>query len=218
MDKRIVIICGHYGSGKTNIAVNLALDAAKSGKAVTLADLDIVNPYFRAKDSEAELKAAGVRFICSKYANSNLDIPALPPEIYDIIYSKDRMFILDIGGDDMGATVLGRLSSDIVKENNYEMVFVINKYRPLTADAAASAQIMREIEAACNIPFTAIINNSNLGAETTPETVADSAEYANEVSKATGLPLLMTSVDKKLFEDVRERIINPYPLALQKKI
>ena len=88
----------------------------------------------------------------------------------------------------------------------------------LRLSAQASAQIMREIEAACNIPFTAIINNSNLGAETTPETVADSAEYANEVSKATGLPLLMTSVDKKLFEDVRKRIINPYPLALQKKI
>ena len=127
--KRVTILCGHYGSGKTNVAVNMAYDLAKSGKKVNIADLDIVNPYFRTKDSEKELKSAGINLICSDYAGSNLDIPALPQDIYALTDDTTTYAVMDIGGDDRGAYVLGRLAQKILEENNYDMLFVFNKYR-----------------------------------------------------------------------------------------
>lgn len=218
MAKRISIICGHYGSGKTNIAVNMALREKKEFDRVTIADLDIVNPYFRTKDSELWLKESGIRLICSEYANTNLDIPALPQDIYSIIDDKGQRCILDIGGDDRGAMVLGRLVPEIIKEDNYEMLFVANMYRPLTADAESSAEIMREIEFASKLPFTAIINNSNLGNETTAEDVLKSCAYAEEISKLTSLPIAFTSVNEPLFEELNDKIDNLFVMKLQAKI
>ena len=133
--KRLVLFAGHYGSGKTNIAVNMAIDLRKEGKNVVIADLDIVNPYYRTKDSEQELEAAGIPLISSEYANSNVDVPALPQALYSLVDQKDRYGIMDIGGDDRGALALGRYAPAILEENNYEMLLVINKYRPLTPDA-----------------------------------------------------------------------------------
>ena len=118
--KRITIISGHYGSGKTNIAVNIALSLASDRKNVSLADLDIVNPYFRSKDSQEILENAGIELICSTYANTNVDIPALPQEMYSVIDNRDMMSVIDIGGDDRGAYALGRYSEAIAEENNYE--------------------------------------------------------------------------------------------------
>ena len=108
LTKRISLFAGHYGSGKTNIAVNCALRAREAGQNVTIADLDIVNPYFRTKDSEALLKRHGIGLVCSEYANTNLDIPALPKELYAILARRDSAVIMDIGGDDRGAVALGR--------------------------------------------------------------------------------------------------------------
>ena len=133
--KRITILCGHYGSGKTNIAVNMALELKKTNERVSIADLDIVNPYFRTKDSKVELEAAGIKLICSEYAGTNVDIPALPPEMYSLTDDKSTPAILDIGGDDRGARALGRLAPSILEENDYEILAVINKFRPLTPDA-----------------------------------------------------------------------------------
>ncbi len=218
MAKRISIICGHYGSGKTNIAVNMAIKAKKNFERVTIADMDIVNPYFRTKDSEKLLEKAGINLICSEYANTNLDIPALPQDIYSIVDDKNQRCILDIGGDDRGAMVLGRLVSSIIEENDYEMLFVANKYRPLTRDAISAIEVMREIELACKIPFTAIINNSNLGNETTPEDVLESLAYAEEISNLTGLPIAFTSVNEPLFEALDGKIDNLFAMNLQAKI
>lgn len=218
MAKRISIICGHYGSGKTNIAVNMAIKAKKNFERVTIADMDIVNPYFRTKDSEELLEKAGINLICSEYANTNLDIPALPQDIYSIVDDKNQRCILDIGGDDRGAMVLGRLVSSIIEENDYEMLFVANKYRPLTQDAISAIEVMREIELACKIPFTAIINNSNLGNETTPEDVLESLAYAEEISNLTGIPIAFTSVNAPLFEALDGKIDNLFAMNLQAKI
>ena len=118
--KRITILSGHYGSGKTNIAVNLALDLKKVYNKVAIADIDIVNPYFRTKDSEDQLKNAGIRLICSEYANSNVDIPALPQEMYSVTDDKSVHAILDVGGDERGALALGRLVPKIKEENDYD--------------------------------------------------------------------------------------------------
>ncbi len=216
--KRITIISGHFGSGKTNIAVNLALELRKIKQKVAIADIDIVNPYFRTKDSEELFNSNDIKLICSKYANSNVDIPALPQEIYGVIDDKTTSFILDVGGDDRGALALGRLSSKIVDENDYDMFYVVNKFRPLTSDAKSTIEVKEEIEYACKINFTGIINNSNLGQETTIDDVLSSQDYASEISKLTGLPVVMTTVSENLYEPLKDKINDLYAIKLQKKL
>ena len=112
--KRITVFSGHYGSGKTNVALSVALGLARSGQSVTVADLDIVNPYFRTKDSARELEKAGIELICSDYANTNVDIPALPQSMYAITDDRSRKVVVDLGGDDRGALALGRLAPAIL--------------------------------------------------------------------------------------------------------
>ena len=214
--KRVTLILGHYGSGKTNIAVNLALAYREEREKVAIADLDIVNPYFRTKDSIDLLREKGIRLIVSEYANSNVDIPALPQDMYAVTDDKSLTCILDIGGDDRGALVLGRLRPAIIAENDYEMLLVINMYRPLTADPASTVEVMREIEAAANMRCTGIINNSNLGRETTAEDVLASIPYAEEVSRLTSLPIVMTTAEESVAKALFGRVENIFPLALQK--
>ena len=216
--KRITMLCGHYGSGKTNVAVNLALKIRESRDNVVALDLDIVNPYFRTKDSQLELEEKGIRLICSEYANSNVDIPAIPQEMYSVIDNRDIMSVVDIGGDDRGAYALGRYSKSILEENNFEMLFVANKYRPLTPDAKSTVEIMREIEIAGKIPFTGIINNSNLGNETTADDVLASVDYASEISRLAGIPVVMTTVKEEIFDELSEKIPDLFALTLQKKL
>lgn len=213
--KRVTLLCGHYGSGKTNIAVNMAIELKRRYNNVAVADLDIVNPYFRTKDSAEEFKNNGIRLIVSEYANSNLDIPALPQDMYAITDDKSLRVVIDVGGDDRGALALGRIAPKLLEENDYEMLLVINKYRPLTPDAASTLEVMREIEAAGGMRFTGIVNNSNLGAETTAEYVLASVEYANEVSRATGLPIIATSVEERLFGELSGKIEKLFPMKLQ---
>lgn len=216
--KRITLLCGHYGSGKTNIALNMAYEIRDSYDNVAIADLDIVNPYFRTKDSAEELKEKGIRLIASEYAGSNVDIPALPQDMYSLTDDKTVRAVIDVGGDDRGALALGRISPQIMAEDDYEAYLVINKYRPLTPDAESTLEVMNEIEIAGKFKFTGIINNSNLGVETTAEDVLNSVQYAKAVSKATDLPLVATSVDKRLFDELSGKIDNLFALELQKKI
>lgn len=205
--KRITIVCGHYGSGKTNVALNIAYDLKAQGKDVAIADLDIVNPYFRTKDSIDELQRRGIQLICSEYAGTNLDIPALPDEMYSVIDKRDKYFVLDIGGDDRGALALGRLAPSIICENNYEMIAVVNMYRPLTRDKTSTVEVLREIEYAGGINFTAIINNSNLGADTKSDDVKASLDYADEISKEMGLPVIATTVNESLSDvDIKNAV------------
>ena len=213
--KRLTILCGHYGSGKTNVAVNIATELKKSHDTVTVADLDIVNPYFRTKDSAAYFGEQGIRLICSAYANSNVDIPALPQEMYALTDDRSMTAVLDIGGDDRGALVLGRLAPAILREGDYDMFLVINRHRPLTRDVASTLEVLREIEAAGGIPFTGIINNSNIGPLTTAADVLASRAYAEEVAAAAGIPLVMTTVRKDLYDEVAAELPHVFPLDLQ---
>ena len=215
--KRHYLICGHYGSGKSNIAVNLAMDLKKELPAVGILDIDIVNPYFRSVDSRQELEAAGVEVICSEYANTNIDAPALPQSMYRIIDDKELVSVIDVGGDDRGALALGRLRPGVLAEDNYEMLMVINRYRPLTSNAEDTMEVMAEIEAAAGIGFTGLINNSNLGAGTDEETVLSSMAYAEEVAERSGLPLVATTVDEQIYEKLVGRIDNLVPMRLQRR-
>lgn len=214
--KRLTLFAGHYGSGKTNIAVNYAIRLAREGKRVCIADLDIVNPYFRTKDSEAELTAMGIQLVSPQYANTNVDLPALPAESYRLVQDKSTYGIMDIGGDDRGAYALGRYADAIKAENNYRMAFVVNCYRPLTSTVEDTVEIMREIEAACGLAFTCIVNNSNLGAETVAQTVLDSVEFSERLSAATGLEIWMHTAEASVAEQLP--LLSVMPMTLQKKI
>ena len=219
--KRLTLFAGHYGSGKTNIAVNYALmlkrelNQSPGYSSVSIADLDIVNPYFRTKDSERELSAAGVSLVSPQYANSNVDLPALPAESYRLVRDKSVYGIMDIGGDDRGAYALGRFVPAIKAEGDYRMAFVVNCYRPLTETVEDTVEIMREIEAACGLAFTCIVNNSNLGEETTADTVLASLGFAEELSQATGLPVWLHTAEESVAKELTD--IEVMPLSLQKK-
>lgn len=212
--KRVTLFAGHYGSGKTNIAVNFALKLKNDGYNVKIADLDIVNPYFRTKDSKDELERADIPLISPAYANSNVDLPALPQEIYSLVQRKDSYAVLDIGGDDRGAYALGRYTPYILEENNYEMVFVANFFRPLTRTYTEAYEVMREIEVACGIKFTAIINNSNLGNLTTPDDVTNTYDEVEKLSKLSKLPVIFTSAEERVAENLDGNVLS---LKLQKK-
>ena len=214
---RVTLFCGHYGSGKTNVAVNYALWLRSAGNEVCVADLDIVNPYFRTKDSRSAFEQAGIRLICSDYANTNVDIPALPADLYTVTDDRSRKAVLDIGGDERGALALGRLSPAILAENDYAMWMVVNCFRPLTRDVKSTIEVMREIEDACGIPFTALVNNSNLGDETTAGDILDSLNYAEQVSTLTGLPIAATTVEQSLYPVLKDDVPNLFPLKLQEK-
>ena len=215
--KRLTLFAGHYGSGKTNIAVNYAMALAKEGKKVCIADLDIVNPYFRTADSARELEEAGVHLICPQFANTNVDLPALPAEAYRLVTDKRSYGIMDIGGDDRGAYALGRYVPAIVAENNYRMVFVANSCRPLTRTPEEALEVMKEIEAACGLEFTCILGNTNLGTETTAQTVLSSVPYMEKLSQISGLPIFLYTATIEVAKELEGKLPEVLPLKLQDK-
>ena len=213
--KRLTLFAGHYGSGKTNIAVNYAISLAGEGKTVCIADLDIVNPYFRTADSAARLEKAGVQLISPQFANTNVDLPALPAEAYRLVQDKSLYGVMDIGGDDRGAYALGRYTPYIKEENDYRMIFVANCCRPLTRTAQEALEVMQEIEAACGLRFTDIVINSNLGPMTDPQVLADSQAFIDQLCQLSGLPLYFTAVRADLADQVAAETV--FPLQLQEK-
>ena len=215
--KRVTLFAGHYGSGKTNIAVNFALYLQKLGKRTAIADLDIVNPYFRTKDSARELAQAGVELISPQFANSNVDLPALPAEAYRLVEDKTLYAVMDIGGDDRGAYALGRYAPFIREENDFQMAFVANPYRPLTRTPEEALEVMREIEAAGGLPFTAIVNNANLAHETTARTVLEAVPYMEELSRLSGLPIWMTTAEEAVAAQLARKLPDVLPMRLQAK-
>ena len=210
--RRVTLFCGHYGSGKSNLAVNYALWLNRQALPAALADIDVVNPYFRSADSRRELEAAGVQVISLPFANSNVDLPALPQEVYGLVQRRDVYAVLDIGGDDRGALALGRYVPYILEENDFDNLFVVNFYRPLTRTADEALEVLREIELACRLPFTGIVYNSNLGRETTAADIERTFPLAEELSQKAGLPIRFTS-----FEQAIPLQCEPgFPLTLQR--
>lgn len=201
MSKRITVLAGHYGSGKTQLAVYLALKRKETHDRVTLCDLDIVNPYFRTVDSRETLERAGVRLISSDYAGSNVETPGFPPETASVFDDEGVTAVIDVGGDDRGALALGRYK---VQLSGAEILLVVNKYRPLSANAKDAVEICREIEAAGRFRFTGIVNNSNLGVETTAYDVLASIPYAEEISSRLGLPVVAVSVMRELAVELHD--------------
>ena len=194
--KPLTIVTGHYGCGKTNLSLNLAVDVAATGTQVTLVDLDIVNPYFRSSDHTAMLEGRGVSVIAPTFAGTTLDVPSLPAAIGSV-FDSGGVVIFDVGGDDAGATALGRFARDI-EAIDHDLLYVVNRYRGLTSTPEEAAALLAEIEHASHLKATAVVNNSHLKDETTLDTVLGSVPYARATAEALGLPLLCTTVPRAL--------------------
>ena len=221
--KRIIIVTGHYGCGKTNLAVNLALYFETLGERVTVVDMDIVNPYFRSADFEREFEGKRIKLIAPNFANTLLDIPSLPREVDGAIEGDERL-ILDVGGDDAGyeprtvglggddagAVVLGRYAKQIEQNGGASMIYLFSKYRPFTETADDVISHIGDIEVASRIKVTGLINSSNLGLETTAKDIEASFGYADEISEKTGLPVLATLVR----DTINESVNNSFPVRL----
>ncbi len=192
--KRLNIVTGHFGSGKTEFALNLAMQ--NKGK-TTIVDMDTVNPYYRTADAKEILQKNGIRVILPQFANTNVDIPALPSEIFSVFTDKESTVIFDVGGDEDGALALGQYYRYLTAED-YEMFFVVNGRRPLTQDVEGVIQILREVEAASHLKVTKLVNSTHLGPETTPEVVREGQRLVEEVSRITGIPVGFTAVKKDI--------------------
>lgn len=207
----VLVVCGHYGVGKTALSLSLAKDAARAGKRVTLIDLDVVNPYFRSSDQAQSLRAAGISVVTPVYAgpDCNIDMPALTgavaPAIERAQSNGDELCVIDVGGDDAGAAALGRFSRTITSAP-YEMWYVVNRYRALTREPREACEVLFEIERASRLRATAIVANSHLMGDTDEDAISQSLPFAREAACATGLPLAAVCVPATCADAARERL------------
>jgi len=215
---RFTVVTGHYGCGKTNLAINLALDLTKHHEEVMLVDLDIVNPYFRTSDYASMLERRGVRVISPTFAGTTLDTPSLSGAVYSA-FDTEGAVVFDVGGDDVGATALGRFSKE-VEAIDHSMLYVINRYRNLTGTPAEAAALLAEIEHASHLKATGVVNNSHLRNETTAATVLDSLGFARDTAALLGLPLLFTTVPERIADELpvdpasARYVENAYPVTI----
>jgi hypothetical protein len=213
--KRVTLITGHYGCGKTNLSINLALDLAAEHPEVTLVDLDIVNPYFRSSDYTDLLAARGVRVVAPLFAGTTLEAPALSAAVAAAFESAGSV-VVDVGGDDAGATALGRFAGRLAALD-YEMLYVINRYRNLTTTPGEAAALLAEIEAASRLAATGVVNNSHLQRDTTVATLLDALEFARETAALLDLPLVCTTIPRRLTAELAAspaaaKLENAYPV------
>ncbi|HWR18748.1 MAG TPA: hypothetical protein VN608_03935 [Clostridia bacterium] len=217
MNKRIYIITGHYGSGKTEFAVNLALRLVEKYPRVALADLDIVNPYFRSREREALFKEYGVELIASPARMGNADLPALPAQVLSIFEDDTLTGVLDVGGDPVGARVLARFAP-YANRQPYALYMVLNFNRGLTKTPEAAIEYLRGIEASSGLTVTGLVNNTHLCSESTPRDVLRGNALSMEVGAKTGLPLLYNAFDERLTAEIDPSLMGEsFPLTLHMK-
>lgn len=194
---RIVVVVGNYGSGKTEISLNLALKYAQRGEQVTLVDLDIVNPYFRSSERTDLLEAHGIRVYAPSFAMTTVDVPSLPAEIQAVFADKSRRVIFDVGGDDTGAAALGQYKPYFDQED-VEVLFVVNAFRPLSGDADSVCDLLLRVAGRSRLTPTALLNNANVSWQTEGEDLARGEELLREVSARLQLPVRYLCAERLL--------------------
>ena len=218
---RLYVFVGAYGSGKSEVSVHFAhmLKKEDPSRKVMLADLDIVNPYYRSADAKEALESEGIRVIVPEYANTNVDVPALSGEVYSAFDMPDTVAVFDIGGEDLGARVLGAMLSRF-KNIEYRVFMVVNAFRPFTSDPEGIREMCSELSEAARLPISGFINNSNLLEETTEEELEEGEKVLLEASKLTGIPIVyQTGLDHVLPENWKERTPAGIPvLAMDRKV
>lgn len=199
---RLNIFIGAYGSGKSEISVNVASDIKKRHpeQNVLLADLDIVNPFYRSADAARRLENLDIRIISPSYANSNVDVPALSGEVYSIFDDESYVGVFDIGGEDLGANVLGSMHNRLLNID-YSLFMVVNTLRPFTSDEDSIIEMAQELEKAAKLPISGFINNTNLLEQTEFEDIVKGTEMIKRVSERTGVPLVAITVEDGRWSD-----------------
>ncbi|MHB9094918.1 MAG: hypothetical protein ACYC21_09610 [Eubacteriales bacterium] len=191
--KRISVFTGHYGSGKTEISINYAVELKNEFNRVALVDLDIVNPYFRSREARKVLEERGITVVASVEQYFDTDLPALSPAITGVLKNTEITAVVDLGGDHTGARVIGRFRNQI-DEQAYEMFFVVNPFRPFTSKVSDIQSVISEVEAASRLKVTALVSNPNLLRETTTGDIAAGHRVVMEAAAVTGLPVKFISV------------------------
>lgn len=201
--RRVTVFVGHFGSGKTEIALNAVLELGASSLPLALADLDVVKPYFRSRSARAILDAAGIELLAPTGANVHADLPIIVPQIRSHLRRDHSRLVMDVGGDDVGARVLGSLS-DVIPTDDTDCFLVLNFRRPGTPDPQKAVTVVREIEAVGRLPVSGLISNTHLMDETTPEVVLEGYRLALQTSRMADVPLVAVSVDEHLLADLDE--------------
>lgn len=218
LNKRLNIFTGHFGSGKTEISVNYAIKLQEEGNKTAIVDLDIVNPYFRTADVKEQLEKMGIWVMTPLYANTNVDVPALPPEINTLFEKKEYKVVLDVGGDDDGARVLSRFREQILNDD-YEMFFVISARRPMTDTSEKILDMVADIEASSRIKVTKLVNNTNLLGATGSEDIIEGQKLVEEVSSRLNIPIAFISgFSEALKEYEKSRKSQDVPLFTMDKL
>ena len=190
--KRYYVIIGNFGSGKTELALNMAFDAAEKGEKVTLVDIDVINPYFRSTERKAELDAAGVRLISPNFTSSGVEVPSIPAEIFSVFSDNSDLVIFDVGGDPVGSIAMGQYYGYFKELQNFEVWYVINARRPLSSGADENLEMIEKIRGVSRLSITGILNNTNLAHESVADDLVFGYGVTKEVSERSGLPVIGT--------------------------
>ncbi|MFV9510768.1 hypothetical protein [Tepidibacillus sp. LV47] len=201
---RITIFTGHFGSGKTEISINFALKIKEEYEKVALTDLDVINPYFRSREVSFLLEEKGIELISPKGQLATADLPIVSGEIYRVLHDPNYHLIIDVGGDKDGATALGQYFNDI-KDQDHQMIFVVNINRPYVSTVERICETIQNIENASRLRVTGLVNNTNLGLESTIEHVQAGYEITKEVSKKLNIPFLFSTVSDHLMEEIKKQ-------------
>ena len=192
----VIILVGHFGSGKSEIALNLAFGFAARGDDVSVVDLDVVKPYFRCRQAREELQANGIRLVAPEGELAYADLPIILPEIRHLVQHGTGKVLMDVGGDPVGTRALGSLADVIDAEKTHHLV-VLNFKRPYTETVDDAVEMVRAIESAARLPVTGLVSNTHLLSETTPEIVLEGLRLAEETAKRVGLPVVAVGADLK---------------------
>ena len=199
--KRYYAIIGNFGSGKTELALNMAFEAAAKGEKVTLVDIDVINPYVRSTERKAELEAAGIRLISPNFTSSGVEVPSIPPEIFSVFSDNSDLVIFDVGGDPVGAIAMGQYYGYFKELEHFKVWYVINCRRPLSSGADENVEMICKITGVSRLRVTGILNNTNLSPETSVNDLIDGFAITREVSERTGLPVIGTIGTKAILDE-----------------
>ena len=201
--KRIKIFVGSFGSGKTEIAINYSIYCRKNHSQVAIVDLDIVNPYFRTREAKDTLNLKGIKVISPEGEMAYADLPLISPEIKGLIQNSDYYLILDVGGDDVGTVVLGNFKS-FIKDLDYEMLIVVNSYRPFTQDIPQIQQMVQEIENSSRLKVSGIISNPNLSSQTNIEAIKKGHILIRQAAQKLKMPIKFICIDERFSQKIKQ--------------